>query len=43
VKRRQPFDHEAAARRVRELAAFYGVRRQTLARRLDFSLAASFV
>lgn len=43
VKRRQPFDHEAAARRVRDLAAFYGVRRQTLARRLDFSLAASFV
>ena len=41
VKRSQPFDHKAAALRVRELAAFYGVRRQTLAARLNFELSAN--
>lgn len=43
VKRHPPFDREAAARRVRELAAFYGVRRQSLARRLGFDFAAASV
>ena len=40
VKRTRPFDREAAARRVHELAALYGVRRQALANRLGFDLAA---
>jgi SAM-dependent methyltransferase len=38
VKRTRPADREAAARRVRELAALYGVRRQALADRLGFDL-----
>lgn len=38
---RRPFkpDREAAAVRVRDFAAFYGIRSQRLANRLDFSLA----
>lgn len=38
VRHRQTHDREAAAVRVRELAAFYGIRRQALAARLDFPL-----
>ena len=38
VKRRQPWDVDAAARRVRDLAAFYGIEQQALAARLAFSL-----
>lgn len=38
VKRTGPNDREAAARRVRDLAAFYGIREQRLARELGFSL-----
>lgn len=41
VKRRGPHDREGTARRVRELAAFYGIRAQHLAARLNFSLAAA--
>jgi SAM-dependent methyltransferase len=39
VKRTRPHDQEAAAMRVRELAAFYGLREQHLAARLSFPLA----
>lgn len=38
IRRRQPTDQAAAARRVRELAAFYGIRRQRLAEALHFDL-----
>ena len=38
VRRSSPSGQAAAARRVRELAAFYGVRRQALAARLGFDL-----
>ncbi len=38
VKKPGRYDREAAARRVRELAAFYGIREQQLATRLGFSL-----
>jgi SAM-dependent methyltransferase len=38
VRRATTFDREAAALRVREFAGFYGVRRQQLARQLDFLL-----
>lgn len=41
VKRAGPFDREAAAGRVRDLAAFYSVHQQTLATRLGFDLGAS--
>jgi SAM-dependent methyltransferase len=40
VKRSQPFDRDVAARKVRELAAFYGLTQQCLAGRLNFDLAA---
>jgi hypothetical protein len=39
VRRPPAGDREPAAGRVREFARFYGVRRQQLARRLDFPLA----
>lgn len=39
LKRRHPADRDAAARRVREFAAFYGIRRQRLAEALGFDLA----
>ena len=39
VRRPPPADRDAAAARVRDLAAFYGVRIQHLAARLGFSLA----
>jgi hypothetical protein len=38
VKRTGRLDCEAAARRVRELAAFYGIREQQLATHLGFAL-----
>jgi hypothetical protein len=38
TKRRQARDREAAAKQVRELAAFYGVRASRLAANLDFDL-----
>ncbi|MEN9675095.1 MAG: hypothetical protein RIS76_991 [Verrucomicrobiota bacterium] len=38
LKRRQPADRDAAARRVRDLAAFYGIRRQRLAEAMGFDL-----
>jgi len=40
VKKRLPPDIHSAARRVRELAAFYGIERQALAARLGFDLLA---
>jgi SAM-dependent methyltransferase len=39
VRRTQPHDRDAAAARVRDLAALYGVRRQQLAVHLGFALA----
>lgn len=38
VKRKEPFDRDAAVRRVVDLAAFYGIRRQRLAGHLGVAL-----
>jgi hypothetical protein len=39
VKRTARYDRDAAAERVRALAAFYGIREQQLAAKLGFDLA----
>ena len=43
VKRTRPADTAEAARKVRALAAFYGIRHQTLAARLGFDLSPATV